>query len=326
MLMPPFFPVPAAVTGNHNQGSVRWFMPTINRRAAAGIGTIAVLVFLCWFAIGCGGGDDEPNNEPNVEATIAAVVAEISATQEAEVQAEAPTPTSSPPPSPTPKPTATVAPTPTEASNLGPSPTIDPATWVAPLTPLPISDPAWLLANLSEAERVCLAQRVPAERFAVLVESPELATAEERQTLLGCLEQDTKLRLFLTPVLTATGPLSDASSACLRSGFADTDLGAILLAASGEPGANPDAEAAMAMAMVSFMVSLSCLNEDEFQTASPTMGIAPEEYENFQCVLEAVGGPEEMAALMRSDAGFPAPLFEAAITCGAQVSEPPVGQ
>lgn len=302
-------------------------MPTINRRTTASIAALLTLAFLCWLAIACGGGDDDQtSDEPNVEATIAAVVAEISATQEAEVQVAAPTPTSSPRPSPTPKPTPTMAPTPTptEASNLIPTPDPAAAAWQAPLTPLPIDDPSWFLASVSEGERVCLAQKVPAERFAVLVGSPELATAEERLDLIGCLEQETKLRLFLTPLLAATGPLGEESSACLRGGFAGTDLDAIFIAVSGEPGADPDAEAAMAMAMISFMVSLSCLSEEEFQIASPTLGIAPEEYENFQCVLESVGGPEAMATLLRSDAGFPAPLFEAAFACGAQVSGPTI--
>jgi hypothetical protein len=289
-------------------------MPTINKRIAASIATPAALAFLCWLAIGCGG-DDEQNGEPNVEATIAAVVAEISATQEAEIQA--PPPTNTPRPSPTVAPTPTAVPTPTPATGA--------ETWTAPLTPLPISDPAWFLASVSDAERNCLAQEVSAEQFAALVSSPELATVEERQALIGCLGQDTRLRLFLTPVLTATGPLSAESSACLRSGFADADLGEVLLAATGEPGANPDAEAAMALAMVSFMVSLSCLNEEEFEAAGSIMGIAPEEYENFQCVLEAVGGPEKMAELMNPDAGFPQPLFEAAFGCQVTMAGPPPG-
>ncbi len=292
-------------------------MPIMNRRTAASISMLLALAFLCWFAIGCGGGDDEPNDEPNVEATIAAVVAEISATQEAEIQAAAPTDT------PRPSPTPTVAPTPTEVRT--PTPQASAETWTAPLTPLPISDPAWFLASVSDAERNCLAQEVSPEQFAVLANAPELATVEERQALIGCLEQETRLRLFLTPVLTATGPLSEDSSACLRTGFADTDLGEVLLAATGEPGANPDAEAAMALAMVSFMVSLSCLNEAEFQAAGSTMGIAPEEYENFQCVLEAVGGPEKMAELMNPDAGFPQPLFEAAFGCQVTMAGPPPG-
>ena len=291
-------------------------MPTINRPTAASIATLAALLLLCWFAIGCGRGDDPERGEPNVEATIAAVVAEISATQEAEMQAAA-TPTNTPRPSPT------VAPTPTEVPI--PTPSTGAETWTPPLTPLTISDPGWFLASVSEAERICLSQEVSAEQFAALVSSPELATVEERQALIGCLGQDTRLRLFLTPVLTATGPLSAESSACLRSGFADADLGEVLLAATGEPGANPDAEAAMALAMVSFMVSLSCLNEEEFEAAGSTMGIAPEEYENFQCVLETVGGPEKMAALMNPDAGFPQPLFEAAFGCKVQMAGPPPG-
>ena len=306
-------------------------MPKITRRTATSIAMLAALAFLCWYAIGCGGDDDEQTGEPSVEATIAAVVAEISATQEAEAQAAAPTNTPRPAPTPTMvPPTPTEAPTPTAptapTAPIAPTPADSAEAWSAPLTPLSVSDPGWFLASLSDQERVCVSQEVSGEQLATLAASPETATQEERQALIGCLEDETILRLFLTPVLTATGPLSDESSACLRTGFADTDLAAVLLAASGEPGANPDAEAAMALAMVSFMVSLSCLNEDEFLAAGPTMGISPEEYENFQCVLEAVGGPEEMAALMNPEAGFPAPLFAAAFDCEVQMAGPPTGQ
>ena len=181
---------------------------------------------------------------------------------------------------------------------------------------------------MSETERTCLSEEVSPDQLTALASSPELVTPElvtdeERLALIGCLEDDTMLRLFLTPVLTATGPLSVESSACLRSGLADTDVGALMLATTGEPGANPNAEAAMAAAMVSSMVSLSCLNEAEFQTAGPTMGIDPEEYGKFQCVLQEVGGPEKMAELMQPDPGFPAALFEAAFDCQAQISGTP---
>ena len=77
-------------------------------------------------------------------------------------------------------------------------------------------------------------------------QTPELATEAEREAFLGCLEHNTGLRLLLTPVLNATGPLSVESSACMRSSYADTDLAALMSSVVGEPGAGPEAEAAMA--------------------------------------------------------------------------------
>ena len=45
----------------------------------------------------------------------------------------------------------------------------------------------------------------------MLATTPELATEAEREAFLGCLEHDARLRLLLTPVLNATGPLSVGS-------------------------------------------------------------------------------------------------------------------
>ena len=284
-------------------------MPTIHKRTAVSSVMLAVLAFLCWSAIGCGGDDPEEQDQPSVEATIAAVVAEIAATQEAELQATvpapAPTPTNTPAPVPTPTPT--VPPTPTDAPTATPAaPASDAEAPTEPLTPLAISDPGAFLASVSDAERTCLLEKFTLEDLASIAASPEASTEAERRALIECLDNETTLRLFLTPILYATGPLSPESSECMRSGFAEADLGSVLVAAGGGAGsADANAEAAMARAMVSFMVSLSCLNESEFSAASASMGASPEEYQNFQCVLEEVGGPDKMAALMHPDAGLP---------------------
>ena len=159
----------------------------------------------------------------------------------------------------------------------------------------------------------------------MLATTPELATEAEREAFLGCLEHDARLRLLLTPVLNATGPLSVESSTCMRSSYADTDLAALMSSVAAEPGTGPEAEAAMAQGMVMFFVSLSCLNEEEFQTASVAMGLAPGERENFLCVLDQVGGRDALAALLIPSAEFPAELFQAAFSCQFQMDSPPPG-
>jgi hypothetical protein len=161
--------------------------------------------------------------------------------------------------------------------------------------------------------------------LAAVLQSPELADEEDRSALLGCLEHDTLLRLLLTPVLSATGPISAESSACLRSSYADKDLQALLasLTNDSEPGSAP--ESAEVAGMVTFMVSLSCLSEEEFQVAAPAMGIAPGEYENFQCVLDTIGGQDALTVLLTPAAEFPAALFEAAFSCQLQMGGPPPG-
>ena len=77
--------------------------------------------------------------------------------------------------------------------------------------------------------------------------------------------------------------------------------------------------------MVTFMVSLSCLSEEESQVAAPAMGIAPGEYEIIQCVLDTLGGQDALTALLTPDAESPAALFEAAFSCQLQMGGPPPG-
>ena len=189
-----------------------------------------------------------------------------------------------------------------------------------PLAPLAAENADALLADVSDSESMCLSDNIPSDRLAVLATTPELATEAEREAFIGCLEHDTRLRLLLTPVLNATGPLSVESSACMRKSYADTDLAALMSSVAADAGTGPEAEAAMAQGMVTFFVSLSCLNEEEFQTASVAMGLAPGERENFLCVLDQVGGQDALAALLIPSAEFPAELFQAAFGCQFQMA------
>lgn len=274
-----------------------------------------VLVGLCWFAVACGSDEPEDSGAPDYEATVAAALAKAGES--------APTMQPTATPDPTPQPTPTEIPPSTTATA---APAATPAAGDAePLAPLSMEDPNALLAGLSDAERQCVTTAIPPERLAASLQSPESVDAADSSALLGCLEHDIALRLFLTQVLTATGPLRPDSSACLRRSYADTDLHAMMAdpPADAQPGSPEEAEAVAFM--VAFVVSLSCLSEDEFQVAAPAMGMAPEEYENFQCVLEKVGGQDALTALLTPAAEFPAALFGAAAECQLQMAGPPPG-
>ena len=297
-------------------------MNSIAKRALRNGLILGLFVCLAWSVIACGNGDDQ-RPEPDQDATIvaAAVKTTLEAIATAEA-AEAPTPQPSPTPSAAPIVSPTQAPT-QEVGSAGTDGGDSGST--EPLAPLATKDADAFLADVSDSERMCLSDNIPSDRVAMLATTPELATEAEREAFLGCLEHNTGLRLLLTPVLSATGPLSVESSACMRSSYADTDLAALMSSVAAEPGAGPEAEAAMAQGMVMFFVSLSCLNEEEFQTASVAMGLAPGERENFLCVLDQVGGQEALAALLIPSAEFPAELFQAAFGCQFQMGGPPPG-
>ena len=297
-------------------------MNSIVKRALRNGLILALFVCLAWSVIACGNGDDQ-RPEPDQDATI--VAAAVKTTLEAIATAEAeaaPTATPAPAPSAAPIVSPTQAPT-QEVGSAGTDGGDSGST--EPLAPLATKDAGAFLSDVSDSERMCLSDNIPSDRMAMLATTPELATEAEREAFLGCLEHNTGLRLLLTPVLNATGPLSVESSACMRSSYADTDLAALMSSVAADPGAGPEAEAAMAQGMVMFFVSLSCLNEEEFQTASVAMGLAPGERENFLCVLDQVGGQDALAALLIPSAEFPAELFQAAFGCQFQMGGPPPG-
>ena len=276
---------------------------------------LSALMFLFWFALACGGDEPEVANAPDYESTVAAAVAK------AGVFAPTPEPTATAVPTPSPTPTD-IPPTPARPTA---APGVQSNGGAEPLAPLAIDDANAFLADLSEAERSCLSGAMAPERLVAVLSAPQLADEAERATVLNCLQHETSLRLLLTPVLSATGPLSPESSECLRSSYAATDLRALMisLTAASDPGS--PGETAEVAGMATFMVSLSCLSEEEFQVAAPAMGIAPGERENFQCVLEKVGGQDALTVLLTPAAEFPAALFEAIVECQLQLAGPPLG-
>ena len=74
---------------------------------------------------------------------------------------------------------------------------------------------------------------------------------------------------------------------------------------------------------VMFIVA-SCLNDEEFEEIAPAMGMASDDRESFECVMQAMGGPEGMAATIAAEdeASFAA-LFGAVFTCGLQMGPGP---
>ena len=232
---------------------------------------------------------------------------------------EAPTATPRPTPTPTPEPTATPEPTPPEV----PEPTAPPdsgsatpgtgqSTEMGPIAPLHLNDPLAVASELSETELVCLAGVADMARLMETFAAPELATPEEQAKFIGCFEDETLLRLFLTGFIEGPDPLSVETSACIRTGMEGVDLRQVML-----PPPAGDEQTAMVGSMSAFILTLMCLNDEEWEAAAGKLGAAPEERENLQCVLDKLGGPEGFAeTLAPGDEGSFLALFGAAMGCG----------
>ena len=192
------------------------------------------------------------------------------------------------------------------------------------LAPISMGDPQALMSQLTAAELSCLSENGDPQRLMLLMSNPEMATPEETINLIQCLEHETQLNLVLSGILSVTGPLSEESSACIRNAFADVDLARIMTASSDPENPEEGQGIAMVGMMASMFVSLSCLNEEEWQAAGPAMGMTAEDREGLQCLLEEMGGPEGIGALMDSEEG-PLAFFGAAIACGVESAGQPPG-
>ena len=185
------------------------------------------------------------------------------------------------------------------------------------ITPLNIQDPIALMSELSDGEQSCISTNVDPQQLPLLMSGSE-ADLEEAGALINCLEDETLLRLFVTGLIALTTPLSLETSACIRGGLEGIDVRSVMSA-----GAEGDAQAAMVGSMSAFMLTLSCLNDEEWQAASAATGMDPGERENLQCVMKELGGPEGMATALQSmqsgdDAAFSSFLL-AAIQCGVSM-------
>ncbi len=258
----------------------------------------------------------ETSSSPTAAAqapTSASIPAPTTAPVEVPTPTKVPEPTEVPAPTETPIPTA--MPVPTDApSETTPEPGMP--------GPTGMNDTGLLTSDLSDAELSCLSEIGDPQQLVTLMNSPDLASPQERDAMVGCLEHETLLKIFLNGFTDQTGPLSDDTSACVSAGFRNFDLRAMMLT-------NPEGsgeEAAMVQGMAGFLITLSCLNEEEWQAASPALDLPPEGREGLQCVMNMLGGPEGVAASLESKEGEP-PLafFNAAAECGPTMMGGPSG-
>ena len=214
-----------------------------------------------------------------------------------------PTATATTAPKPTPEPTATTAPEPTATPEPEPTaataPTVQPLKRVAVsgnLVPLNLDDREAITSELSDSELACISEVAGTDDLLQFFAGPELASPEEQTHFLNCLEDDTVTRMFLTGLIDDASPLSEETSMCIRSGMEILDLRSVMLAGvGGDPGA------AMTGSMSAFLLTLTCLNDTEWEAAAPSVGVSPEDREGMQCLLEAVGGPEGLAKAMQPE-------------------------
>ncbi len=208
-------------------------------------------------------------------------------------------------------------PAPTSTSPPASTSTPPPAPAEDVLSPLSLTDPPAFLSEVSSSEVACISENIDPDRLMSFLTAPDLATDEEAASLIGCMEDETLLRFFLSAILQATGPLSAESSGCVREVFAGVDLAAPMIASVSDPEAG-------AGLMAGFFSTLVCLNEAEFQAAGPALELGNIDQQGVQCLFDELGGAEGLTALMDPAAGPPLALFGAVMTCNLELTADPV--
>ena len=256
-----------------------------------------------------------------------------SPTAVAQTQAPAPSAASIPAPTAAPVETPEQAESPTTAPVEIPTPTSSPVEIPAPtdappkmLNPINMKDPEAFMSHLSKDEQSCLSETGDPQQLTALMDNRQLASQQERDALAKCLEHETLLNIFLKGFTDQTGPLSSDTSACVSEGFQNFNLHAMMLTNPEGPGT----QAAIVKDMAGILITLSCLNEDEWKATSPALDLKPEGRETLQCVMNKLGGPKGIVASIESkgeskEGEPPLPLLHAAAECGLTTMVGPPG-
>ena len=244
----------------------------------------------------------------------ASITAPTTAPVEAPEQVESPTTAPVEIPAPTTAPVEIPAPTTAPVEITAPT---DAPPKITPESRMPgpagMDGTGSLISQLSDNEQSCLSENGDPQQLLTLINSPELASPEERKVLAECLENETLLNIFLKGFTDQAGPLSSDTSACIGAGFQNLDLSAMMLTSPEEP----EEEAGVVQVMAGLMIVLACLDEPEWQAASQRIGLAPDGREALQCVMNLLGGPEGIVASLESKEGEPPIAFlNAATECG----------
>ena len=186
------------------------------------------------------------------------------------------------------------------------------------LYPVAVDDPQAFLSGLSSTEQSCLGDKDigPQELLQMTGQSPG-GSPETAADIVNCLRDDTVLRLFLTTLVGQVEPFSQETSSCIREGFVPIDLRGLLApAVAGFTPAN-----SLALSMAALNVSVVCMNDEEWETYAPRLGMQPEDREVGGCLFEEFGGPEKLAeAMQEASLGKPEALVSALAACGEETA------
>ena len=190
------------------------------------------------------------------------------------------------------------------------------------LHPVAVDDPQAFLSGLSPGERSCLDdKRIGPRDLSQMTGRSPGGSPESSADIVNCLRDDTVLRLFLTTLVGQVEPFSEETSACIREGFVPIDMRGLL--APAVAGFTPGNS--LALSMVALNVSVACMNDDEWATYAPRLGMGPGDRDAAACLFKELGGHAKLVEAMQEASLGEAPegLMRAWEACGLEDSAPP---
>ena len=182
------------------------------------------------------------------------------------------------------------------------------------ITPMDLSDPEAALSRLSKPEISCLEQASGPGRLHEILRDIRVPVTEEEAWTMACLGDETLTGVFLAMFLGDSGPLSQETSACLRTELEWVDLRELMT--EDTRGREQD-DRVGAIFLSGNFTAIACLNQEEWDATAATLGHDPGDQEGIQCFLEAVGGPEKLAAATEgTDDDGSVDLYRAMVGCG----------
>ena len=270
-------------------------------------GTLAVA--LAFILVGCNGDSGAPSPTPT------------------EAELTEPTPTVEPTPTPTPEPTPTPTPEPTPTPTPEPTPTPTPEPTPTPQPKLePIDLNPSILAQFPATERSCLLFGMEEDRLDRIFKRETSATAEDIETIAGCISRDTVIALYLGGIANESGSLSGETSACAVGRLEKMDKDALLvvliiLHRGDQVVLGYDREATVALRASTGQSLGLCLNREEWLTftSDKRLNIDDIDIDALRCFLNGLGPLgffEFMAAAERDGVSPSLEMFSAAESCG----------
>ena len=154
-----------------------------------------------------------------------------------------------------------------------------------------LDDPQTVASEISDSELACLGGTSDIGRLSRIFSGIDESTPQELTQILGCLQDEIILRMFLGGVIRDPAPLSLETGACIRDALEGIDLRSAMLAATLRNGQND-------MIVAGIFVTIACLNDEEWETAATVADVDPDTKEALLCRLEEIGGTEGMTAAL----------------------------